>query len=184
MFKRVGLAMALFGMISAAALLSAAEQNEDALISNLKNSKYSMADGIKQAEKENGVAISAKFEMKGATLMMSVYTAKAGLDKDAEHNELIELLGDAAKEKWTPEIEVFEDKKHLTRSAMQLTLVQVSKIKLTDAIKKAESAQGGTVYSVIPAVKDGNSVYIVKIATPEGKGIHVTVDGESGKTTK
>jgi uncharacterized membrane protein YkoI len=130
------------------------------------------------------VGISAKFEIKGETLMLSVYTAKEGLGKDAEHNALIELQGDAAKSPWTPEIEVFEDKKHLTRAAMQLTLVQLSKLTLADAIKKAEAAQPGTVYSVIPAVKDGAPVFDVKVATADGKSVHLTVDGKTGKASK
>jgi uncharacterized membrane protein YkoI len=161
----------------------AAEHDDGALLGRLKDSKHSLADGIKQSEKENGVAISAKFEMKGDTLMLSVYTAKEGLDKDAEHNALIELQGDASTSSWKPEIEVFEDKKHLTRAAMQLTLVQVSKLTLTDAIKKAEGAQPGTVYSAIPSVKSGNAVYDVLVAV-NGKTIHVTVDGKTGKAGK
>ena len=161
-----------------------AGKDAEALVGRLKDSKHSMAAGIKQSERENGVAISAKFEMQGKTLMLSVYTAKAGLDKDSEHNVLIELIGDAAKETWTPEIEVFKDKKHLTRSAMQLTLVQLSKLTLADAIKKAEAAQPGTVYSVIPAAKDGNPVFNVKVATDDGKSVPLTVDGKTGKVSK
>jgi uncharacterized membrane protein YkoI len=161
----------------------AAEHDDGALLGRLKDSKHSLADGIKQSEKENGVAISAKFEMKGDTLMLSVYTAKQGLDKDAEHNALIELQGDASTSSWKPEIEVFEDKKHLTRAAMQLTLVQMSKLTLTEAIKKAESAQPGTVYSAIPSVKSGNAVYDVLVAV-DGKTVHVTVDGKTGNAGK
>jgi uncharacterized membrane protein YkoI len=175
--------VALAGMLAASSVFGA-DQDDAAWLGKLKDSKHSLADGIAQSEKENGLAISAKFEMKGETLMLSVYTAKEGLGKDAEHNALTELQGDAAKSPWTPEIEVFEDKKHLTRAAMQLTLVQLSKLTLTDAIKKAEAAQPGTVYSVIPSVKDGNAVYDVKVATADGKSIHLTVDGKTGKASK
>jgi len=179
-------------LLMAAALTSAlfltvlkvgAAEDDGALLGRLKDSKHSLADGIKQAEKENGPGISAKFEMKGDTLMLSVYTAKTGLDKDAEHNVLIELIGDAAKDTWHPETEVFEDKKHLTRSAMQLTLVQLSKLNLVDAVKKAETAQRGTVYSAIPSVKNGNAVYDVKVATPDGKSVHLVVDGKTGNVS-
>jgi len=166
------------------ALLSAAEHDDAALLGRLKDSKHTLASGIAQSEKENGVAISAKFEMKGDTLMLSVYTAKAGMGKDAEHNALIELQGDAATADWKPETEVFEDKKHLTRSAMQLTLVQLSKLTLTDVIKKAEAAQPGTVYSVIPSVRDGNPVFDVLVATTEGKSVHLAIDGKTGATSK
>lgn len=164
--------------------LPAAEHDDAALLGRLKDSKHTLAAGIAQSEKENGVAISAKFEMKGDTLMLSVYTAKAGLGKDAEHNALIELQGDAATAEWKPETEVFEDKKHLTRSAMQLTLVQLSKLTLADVIKKAEAAQPGMVYSVIPSVKDGSPVFDVLVATAEGKSVHLSVDGKTGAAHK
>jgi uncharacterized membrane protein YkoI len=164
--------------------LRAAEGNDATLLARLSQSKHSLANGIAQSEKENGVGISAKFEMKGETLMLSVYTAKAGATKDAEHNGLIELIGDAAKNTWQPEIEVFEDKKHLTRSAMHLTLVQVSTLSLVEAIKKAEAFQPGTAYSAIPAVKNGTAVYELKVATADGKSVAVTVDGRSGKASR
>src|SRR5215210_6453869 len=112
----------------------AAEDAAGALLPRLKESKHTLAEGITQAEKENGVAISAKFEVEDGKLWLSVYTAKAGLDKDAEHNALIELKGDATMKPWKPETEVFEDKKHLTRAAMQLSLVQLGKLSLTKAI--------------------------------------------------
>ena len=143
-----------------------------------------MAAGIAQCEKENGIAISAKFELEDGKLSMSVYTAKAGTGKDSEHNTLIEIAGDPTQDTWKTETEVFEDKKHLTRSAMQLTLVQISKVTLTEAIKKAEAAQAGTVYSITPAVKDGNPVFKVKVATAEGKSTDVVVDGGTGEASK
>jgi uncharacterized membrane protein YkoI len=173
----------LAGTLAGVSLL-AAEGGEDTLLAKLKDSKFSLADGIAQAEKENGLAISAKFELEGDKLSLSVYTAKAGLGKDAEHNALIELAGDPTQDTWKTETEVFEDKKHLTRSAMQLTLVQLSKLTLRDAIKKAEAAQPGTVYSITPAVKDGNPVFNVKVANAEGKSINVVVDGKSGEASK
>jgi len=173
----------LAGTLGGVSLL-AAEGGDDALLAKLKDSKFSLADGIAQSEKENGVAISAKFEMEGEKLSLSVYTAKAGLGKHAEHNALIELSGDPTQSTWKTDTEVFEDKKHLTRSAMQLTLVQLSKLTLAEAIKKAEAAQPGTVYSITPAVKDGNPVFHVKVANAEGKSVNVVVDGKTGEASK
>jgi hypothetical protein len=166
------------------ASVRAAEGSDSVLLSRLKQSKHSLADGIAQSEKQNGVGISAKFEMKGDTLMLSVYTARGGIGKDSEHNELIELIGDAAKATWSPEIEVFEDKKHLTRSAMQLTLVQTSKVMLTDAVKKGEAAGAGTIYSAIPAVKNGKPIFVLKAASPQGRSVELTVDGQTGNVLK
>src|SRR5829696_1949895 len=116
------------------------------LLGMLKESKISLADGIRQAEKAYGPAISAKFEMKGDKLVLSVYTAKEGLSKDSEHNVLMELIGDATKAEWEPETEVFEDKPHIARSAMHLTVLQLTKLTLEDIVKKASAKQRGTVY--------------------------------------
>jgi len=160
------------------------EKDEGALLSRLKDSKHSLVDGIRQAEKANGPAISAKFEMKGDTLMLSVYTAKEGLSKDAEHNVLMELIGDASKAEWEPETEVFEDKPHIARSAMHLTVLQLTKLTLEDIVKKASAKQRGTVYSVIPAVRDGKPIFDVIVASPDGKSVHLGLDPSTGKAMK
>jgi uncharacterized membrane protein YkoI len=176
--------MKLFAIIawasSFAVPVALAAGGGDEVAARLNYSKHTLLQGIAQSEKAHGKAISAKFEMKGETLMLSVYTAKAGLEKDAEHNELIELIGDASQASWSPEIEVFADAEHLKRSAMQLTLVQTSKLSLVDAVKKAESATQGKVYSAIPSVRAGAPVYDVAVAMPDGKSKHLSVDGNTG----
>src|SRR5215207_1875699 len=113
------------------------EREAGVLLVKLKDSKISLADGIRQAEKAYGRAVSAKFEMKGDRLMLSVYTAKEGLGKDSEHNVLMELIGDATQPQWTPETEVFEDRPHIARSAMHLTSMQLTKLTLADVVKRA-----------------------------------------------
>ena len=152
-------------------------QHEDdaQLVAKLKASRHTLLDGIRQAEKENGPAISAKFETKGDQLMLSVYTAKQGRDRDAEHNTLMELIGPATDATWKPETEVFADKEHVARSAMQLTLMQLSRMSLADVIKKAEAQQQGTVYSAIPSVKGGRPAVDVLVATRDGQSKQVTV---------
>ncbi len=173
-------AMILTTVGAAAAAPSFFQDKEDAetkvLIGKLVGSKHSLLEGIAQAEKENGLAISAKFEFEDGKLNLSVYTAKQGRGVDAEHNTLMELGGDASAAKWTPEAEVFKDKEHLTRSATHLTLMQ-----LTKSIEKAAAAQKGTVYSAIPAVKAGKAVVNVLVAAPDGKSVAVSIDVQTGK---
>lgn len=151
-------------------------QEEAALLAKLASSRHSLADGVLQAEKLGGTAISAKFEMEGDQLMLSVYTAKQGRDRDAEHNTLMELIAPATTDAWAPKAEVFEDKEHIARSAMHLTLMQQSRLSLSDVIKKAQSQQAGMVYSAIPSVSKGRGVVDVLVATREGQSKHVTVD--------
>jgi hypothetical protein len=176
----------LFGMLAGQDGVKAQhhEKDEGVLLAKLKDSKHSLVDGIRQAEKANGPAISAKFEMKGDNLMLSVYTAKEGLGKDSEHNVLTELIGDASKTEWEPVIEVFEDKPHIARSAMHLTVLQLTKLTLEDVVKRASAQQRGTVYSVIPAVRGGKSIFDVLVATPDGKSVHLEIDPSTGKAIK
>jgi uncharacterized membrane protein YkoI len=170
-------------IVTAAALafggaIAAARQHGDdkQVLSKLSTSRHSLVDGIRQAEKTDGPAISGKFEMKGDQLMLSVYTAKQGRDQDAEHNTLMELIGPATDAAWKPETEVFADKEHIARSAMQLTLLQLTRMSLSDAIKQAEAQQPGTVYSAIPGVQNGRPVVNVLVATRDGQSKHATVD--------
>ncbi len=158
------------------------DQATQTLIAKLKESKLSLVDGIKQSEKQYGLAISAKFELEDGALNLSIYNAKEGRGKDAEHNVLTEAAGDATKAPWTPKLEVFEDKKHLTRAAMHLTLVQAAKLGIADVVQKV--ANRGTVYSITPTIVGNADVYEVLVATQDGKSTKFAVDARTGNTTR
>lgn len=163
------LAVATILAIAAPVVVLSADTGDTATTSRLSTSKHTLVEAIRQVEKTNGSAISAKFEYEDGKLWLSVYSAKSGRAADAEHNTLIELKGEPNAAAWKPEIEVFADKEHLTRSAMQLTLMQQSKASLADLVMTASTNQKGTVYSAIPAIKNGKAVLVVLIATPDGK---------------
>jgi len=162
--------------VTTASVASAPTSSGD-LIEALKSSRITLAHGIQQAENNNGPAISAKFELEEGHLSLSVYTAKAGLDADAEHNVLMELSGDPTKDHWQPKSAIFEDKGHITRAAMHLTLMQRAKTTLAAVVAKASAQQPGTVYSVTPAVKDKQPIFEVLVAAPDGKSVSVTIAG-------
>lgn len=174
----------LGALLSGTGLTAEQEDETSALLAKLSQSKHSLTDGIKQAGKEEGVAISAKFEMEGDELSLSVYTAKQGRSADAEHNTLMELAGNPTTDQWKPKKEVFEDKDHIARAAMHLTLMQLTKLALADAVQKATAHQPGTVYSVTPAIRDGKPVFDVLVATPDHKSIPVILDLHSGEASK
>ena len=174
----------LGALLSGAGLMAEQEEETSALLAKLPQSKHSLADGIKQAEKEEGVAISAKFEMEGDELSLSVYTAKPGRSTDAEHNTLVELSANPTTDQWKPKKEVFEDKAHIARASMHVTLMQLTKLTLADVVQKAAAQQPGTVYAVIPAIRDGKPVFDVLVATPDHKSVHVTLDLHTGEVIK
>ncbi len=157
----------------------AAGGEDDAVVAKLQGSKHTLLEGIQAAQKENGVPISAKIEFEDGKLWLSVYTAKLGLGKDAEQNVLMELNGVATSPKWELKAEVFADKEHLARSAMQLTAMQTTSLTLEEVLAKATAQKKGTVYSVIPAVRAGKTVFDVLVATPAGKSLRLTIDETS-----
>lgn len=151
---------------------------DDALLALLPSAKVDLARGIAQAESQGARAISAKFELDSGKLSLSVYTAKKGIELDAEHNVLTELSGDPTQSEWNPNEEVFADAKHLTRASYHLTLVQRSRMSLAVVIAKALARQSGQVYSIEPGVHERSPIFHVLIASPGGG--HVQVDVESG----
>ena len=171
----------LLGAVLSFAALGAGydDQSDQVLVGRLKESKISLADGIRQSEKAYGPAISAKFELDQGTLYLSVYNAKEGREKDAEHNVLTEAAGDATKSPWTPKVEVFEDKEHLKRATMHLTLVQTSKLGLADIVQKMSDQ--GIVYSVTPTIVRNAGGFELLVATPDGKSAKFIVDARTGR---
>lgn len=170
------LAVATLLALGASSAALAADTGDAATMSRLSSSKHTLVEAIRQAEKANGSVISAKFEFEDGKLWLGVYAAKSGRAADAEHNTLIELKGEPNAAAWTPEIEVFADKEHLTRSAMQLTLMQLTKASLADLVTGASANRKGTAYSAIPAVKNSKAVLVVLFASPDGTTKSVDVE--------
>ena len=153
------------------------EPNEGAaLLALLPMAKLELTQGIALAEVQGARALSAKFELEDGKLSLSVYTAKKGIELDAEHNVLAELTGDPTQTPWQPKEEVFADAKHLTRASYHLTLVQRSKLTLATVIERALAQQPGRVYSVEPAIRERSPIFHVLIATSGGERINVDVE--------
>jgi hypothetical protein len=150
-------------------------RDDSALLVLLPSAKVDIAQGIAEAERHGARAISAKFEIDAGKLALSVYTAKTGIEADAEHNVLAELSGDPGRAEWHPKEEIFTDVKHLTRAAYHLTLVQRAGMSLTTVIAKALAMQPGQVYSIEPAVHERSPIFHVLIATPVGGQLRVDV---------
>jgi uncharacterized membrane protein YkoI len=158
---------------------SAAHEAEDdhALLAALPASKLDLLNGIVLAERQGAVAISAKFELEDGKLSLSVYSAKKGLELDAEHNVLSELKLDPTVSDSKPTEEVFSDAKHLARASYHLTLVQRAQLSLSSVISKALAKQPGRVYSVEPAARAHLPIFHVRIATSAGSRVEVDVEG-------
>lgn len=169
----------------AALWIAAPQDHEDygPLLKALPKSKHTLADGIRQATQNKEIPLSAKFEVEDGKFSLSVYTAEKGLSPGAEHNVLKELGGNPEGDAWKPDVEVFKDVEHVSRSAEQLTLMALSRFSLLDIIAKAEKQQKGTVFSVIPMRNDRKGVFVVKIAA-DGKVTELDYDVVSGELVK
>jgi hypothetical protein len=142
------------------------------------DSKISLADGIRQVEAKNGKTIEAKFELDDAgKLSLSIYPVGNGIDADAERNVFQEASGDPKASPWAPGLETFKDAEHLTRSARDLTLVQLSRVSLADAVERASAY--GRVYWAIPTIRDGRAGYGVYLLDEDGDPAYGFIDGDS-----
>lgn len=177
----LALVAALLSLVVSVPVVLGEEQDYSKVIEALPKTKLTLAQGIQQAaSKAPEAAISAKFEIHNGEFALSVYTAEKGVNGDAEHNSLKELIGSPAGQKWSPEVEVFKDVPHVSRSAQQLALMSLTKLSLLDVIRKAEQDQPGTVFSIAPAIRDGAPQFVVLVAN-QGKPVELRYDLMSGK---
>jgi len=182
MDRTIVAAMAL--LISAVA--AAAEHAPEKIIPKMKQARLSLMDGIALAEKNGAVATSAKFEITNSgVLQLSVYVVPEGLGREPEAVTLTELAGDTAQSPFKFETEVFQDKEHIARSAVHMTMFQLSRLSLKDVLKKANAVLGGVPIDVRnPRVRDGKPVADVTMALPNGASAVVRVDLISGQARR
>ncbi len=125
-------------------------------VSIVEQSKISLADGVALAESKNGPVIEAKFELgDDGKLSLSLYPAGKPMNMDAERNQFQELSGDPTAKTFQGSLEVFADQEHLTRSARDLTLLQLGTTTIADAIDEASCS--GNVFWAIPTVRKGRA---------------------------
>jgi hypothetical protein len=175
-----------FSALYGSRMLWSLEHEEDAkaLLQALPKSNTALTSGVAQAAaKSPVVAISAKFEMDKGHLSLSVYTAEKGLGVPAEKNVLKELSGSPEGDAWSPEVEVFKDVPHVSRSSEQLTLMSLTRFSLLDIISQAEKDQTGTVFSITPVVHARKPFFVVLVAN-QGKVVRLAYDLMSGNRTK
>jgi hypothetical protein len=173
--------MTLSAMLVVGGQAWSADHDPKAIAALLKDSKISLLQGIERAEKSNGPVTSAKFEISDGKLILSIYTIPEGLDVEPEKATLTELHGIATEAPFKPETEVFQDKEHIARSAVHMTLAQLSPLTLKQIIKKALKQQPGTPIDVRnPMVRGKRPVADVVIIGSDQSVSMVSVDLLSG----
>jgi hypothetical protein len=144
-------------------------------------SKISMADAAKEIEQSMGTLIEAKFEPDHSNnLSLSLYPLGKSVSVDPTNNIFQEAAGDPTASTFAPGLEVFHDFEHLARSTRDLTIVQLSKLTLRDAIARA--SYFGFVYWAIPTMQNGRAGYGVYAVDDEGDSQYVFVDGQGSRT--
>jgi hypothetical protein len=142
----------------------------------LDTAQISLLEGIQQVQKKYGAVIEAKYELDDAgALSLSVYPVTKGLHTNAEFNVFEEAAGPPDVPEWKPEIEVFKDQEHLTRSSFDLTVMQVGHISLATAVRRAVARQPGIPYWAVPVIKGTKPGVGVYIKSTDGKTHHVFV---------
>lgn len=147
----------------------------DALASNI-----SMADAASQVEQSTGTLIEAKFEPDhSGNLALSLYPLGNSVSVDPTNNLFQEAAGDPTAPTFAPGLEVFHNFEHLARSTRDLTIVQLSKLTLRDAI--ARGSYFGFVYWAIPTMQNGRAGYGVYAVDDDGDSQYVFVDGQGSR---
>ena len=155
------------------------QQDDSALPKALPNSKMSLIDGIKQAEKSGGAPISAKFEFDDhGTLSLSVYTAEKGLSVALAQNVLKELSG-SPEQGWSPDVELFRDDEHVTRASEQLRLMSSSAYSLVEIVSKAQARAPGKAFSAAPGLLRNVPIALVELAIQD-RVVRLVYDLKSG----
>lgn len=132
----------------------------------LKTSKLSLVQGIAEGAKI-GPVIEAKFEVgDDGKLSLSVFPTSQPLTVDAERQVFKELSGDPTTASFTGGTETFADQEHLTRSARDLTLIQLSKKTLVQALSEVPS-NAGFPFWAIPTMRHGRAGF--GVYTAQGK---------------
>lgn len=122
----------------------------------LKTSKITLAAGIADAAKL-GPVIEAKFELDDSkALSLSLYPISEAATVDAERQTFKELAGDPTKAPFGGATAKFDDQEHLTRSARDLTLLQLSKKTLAQAVAEVP-ASAGFAFWAIPTMRLGRA---------------------------
>jgi hypothetical protein len=124
-----------------------------------------------------GPVIEAKFELDdNKNLSLSLYPAGQPLTVDAERNVFQELSGDPAMTPFAGSLEVFQDQEHLTRSSRDLTLCQLSRVGLLDAVN-AVANEGTWPFWAIPTIRRGRAGYGIYSLDGYGDKHYAFVDG-------
>ena len=175
------LALTLGSLGAVAAAQQPGQQDEVALLKALSSSSVTLADGIQQAAKSDGVPISAKFEFDShGKLSLSVHTAGKGLSVAPAQNVLKALSGSPEQAGWTPMVEVFKDDEHVTRASEQLRLLSGSLYSLADLVKKAQGRAPGSAFSVAPGVLRRVPIALVELAVQD-RIVRLVYDLKSGE---
>ena len=142
----------------------------------ISTSKVTMSAALQSLKSTHGPMIEAKFEPDDSgKLSLSLYPVGNGIDTDSERNKFEELAGDPTASPFKPDLSVFTDQEHLTRSARDLTLVQLSQVSLVDAVEEAE--EHGKVYWAVPAISYRHAGYNIYLLL-DGKPGYGFIDGQ------
>ena len=124
----------------------------------VRDVRTTMSAGLALSEAQYGQTIEAKYELgDDSKLSLSIYPAGKGIALDAERNLFQELAGDPTTASFSGALAAFHDQEHLTRSARDLTLVQLSRVTVLQAVRSLERYV--RVYWAIPTIQQGRAGY-------------------------
>ena len=143
------LLIATIGVWSVEATRARAEDDPAALAAALNDSTATLQGGLKASERE-GTPISAKFEMDGGKLQLSVYTMKGDSYKEVVADPKTGTISEAE------EIKDADDLKAATAQKAAMARAKVPLLTATETSVKANA--GSRAVSIYPQLRNGDAV--------------------------
>ena len=151
------LLLAAIGFWSAVGATARAEESDSAaLAAAMKSATATLQGGLKASEAQ-GTPISAKFEIEGGKLQLSIYTMKG--------NDFTEVVADPTTGA-IAKAEKITDADDIKEAASQKAAMAKAKVLLLTATETAVSANAGSrAVSIIPELKNGQATAEVTLLT-------------------
>jgi hypothetical protein len=180
-----GLIVAGLGVLAISGFGSAASdlQKDDGFLRLITQSKHTLTEGIRTAVEKTfegriwaeEVPLLAQLESDGEISIVTV----DNLDAQPADSDYTEISGSLQTGKWTPEIRVLKNRVELAEVIRLHTLMSLSPFALLDILKKAEKDHSGTVFGIVPTVRQKKALFVVHVAV-DGEAIELTYDLVTG----
>ena len=168
-------------LVAGAACVALQGHEQASTARRLSESRHTLRDGIQFALDKGELPLAVRFKDQKGKLVLIVWTAKQGFEKDASYNELGQWWGRATVDPWQPQEQIFPDAERIAKSAYQWTLLALSTVTLQDVLATAEKEGVGTPFFIEPRI-EGRTPFFLVFLSANGEVVERRYDIFTGHT--